>query len=54
MYCNDFFKTPEVGDDCAEQIFVKLVLTLEVIISGRKKVLKWDLHCSLVEEAQMS
>lgn len=38
---NGFFKPPEPGDDDAEQIFVKLVLTLEVMIPGREEALKW-------------
>lgn len=38
---NGFFKPPEPGDDGAEQIFVKLVLTLEVMIPGREEALKW-------------
>lgn len=37
---NGSFKPPEPGDGGAEQIFVKLVLTLEVMIPGREEALK--------------
>lgn len=33
-------------------MFVRRVPVLEDIIYGRKEVLKWDMHCSVVEEAQ--
>lgn len=52
MHLSGFCKPPRAGND-VEQTFVNVGLTFEVI-SGRKEVLKWDVHCSLVEEAQTS